>query len=170
MAMNIGLGELLGWNTQGQNEDTASCAPAEDLRGTHSLPVHSSFVGIPPAPVGKPVGRVSVYAPDVKSTNELLAMKVTDDSLLSKSILPGDVLVIRKGGKARDGRLVAVVYDRDMEIREIEHEADAVVLFTPGSTDLPEKFDFAKMADGTLRIIGECINVVRGFDVENRFE
>jgi len=97
------------------------------------------------------------------SPKDLFALRVRGESMIDAGINPGDLLVIHKEARVRNGDFVVVDYDGEATVKEIELpklKSSPVRLIPHNSTMQPIEVP----ATEKLRILGKVVSVQRFYN------
>ncbi len=105
-------------------------------------------------PAGRPIDAVQqslgTLAVPMKWRGELFALEVTGESMVGAGILPGDYVIVRKQGTARDGEIVVATIEGEATVKRFEKRHGKVRL-------LPENPRYSP-----LELSGEEENLIQG--------
>lgn len=93
--------------------------------------------------------------------DNLFALRVRGDSMVGAGIFDGDIAVVNAQSEAANGKIAAVVIDRDTTLKRIFHTSQGVRLHAenPNFTDLV----FDQRAAKGIRIAGVLVGTLRSF-------
>ncbi len=93
-------------------------------------------------------------APD----DELFALRVRGESMVGAGILPGDVVIVRRGVDVRDGEVVVALLDDEATVKHL-HRDGAVVELRPANPD----FAPLRLRAEDVVILGKVVELQRSF-------
>jgi len=114
------------------------------------------------AAIEDPDGHVAVTSPPRGAqTADLFALRVTGESMRDVGILDGDVVIVRRGGRPRDGHIVVAMVGDDATVKTLRYGKDArgrrQAELHPENPD----FDTIIPTRGELEIVGRVVEVRR---------
>ena len=89
-------------------------------------------------------------------TGEHFALRVRGESMLNAGILPGDLVVVHRQQKARNGEIVVALFEDEATVKTYRRKDDRVWL-------LPENPDYQPIDGTCAEIIGRVVAVVRRY-------
>jgi len=114
------------------------------------------------AAIEDPGGYVAVTSlPRGVQASDLFALQVTGESMRDVGILDGDVVIVRRGGRPRDGHIVVALVGDDATVKTLHYGKDSR---GRRRAELhPENPDFRAIipARGELEILGRVVEVRR---------
>ena len=87
---------------------------------------------------------------------EHFALRVRGESMLNAGILPGDLVVVHRQQKARNGEIVVALFEDEATVKTYRRKDDRVWL-------LPENPDYQPIDGTCAEIIGRVVAVVRRY-------
>ena len=93
---------------------------------------------------------------DLRSSQQVFALRVRGDSMMDAHILDGDTVLVREQAMAVNGDIVVVLVDGDATVKRFFLENGLVRLQPENSRMEPLYYD-----SGDLRIIGKVVGVMR---------
>lgn len=89
-------------------------------------------------------------------SGEHFALRVRGESMLNAGILPGDLVVVHRQQKARNGEIVVALFEDEATVKTYRRKDDRVWL-------LPENPDYQPIDGTCAEIIGRVVAVVRRY-------
>lgn len=98
---------------------------------------------------------VDAYLVDQPSRTVLLTVK--DDSMVEAGLLPGDILVVKKGAPARIGDIVVAIVEHEYTVKCLAHDRRGFFLMPRNKAHAPLR------PSGSLEIFGLVVGMFRKY-------